>query len=259
MVPLSRVANRPSQRRAPLWICQAVRQKRVVVSNSVISYIEMCHREGTNLQAGMNFGLGGNHSVILMSVRPNAPYRDRLEDGGTTLIYEGHDEPRSARVPNPKTVDQPLAYPTGSPTQNGKFHSAAQDAKAGRRSPERVRVYEKIRTGIWFYNGIFHLVDSWQERDQERTVIMFKLVAVEGEEDLSAPPATNPRRRRVIPTSVKLEVWKRDNGRCVVCGATDELHFDHDLPWAKGGTSFVAENVQLLCARHNIAKRDRII
>ena len=49
-----------------------------------------------------------------------------------------------------------------------------------------------------------------------------------------------------------------DGGRCVVCGATDELHFDHDLPWAKGGTSLVAGNVQLLCARHNISKRDRI-
>ena len=64
------------------------------MADNIISYLEMCHREGTSLQAGMNFGLGGNHSVILMSVRPNAPYRDRLEDGGTTLIYEGHDEPK---------------------------------------------------------------------------------------------------------------------------------------------------------------------
>lgn len=90
------------------------------MSDDIISYIEMCRREGTSLQAGMNFALGGNHSVILMSLRPSAPYADRIEDGGTTLVY-------------------------------------------------------------------------------------------------------------------------------------------HDLPWAKGGASFVAENVQLLCARHNIAKRDRIV
>ena len=44
----------------------------------------------------MNFGLGGNPSVILMSVRRNAPYRERLEDGGTALIYAGHDEPRGS-------------------------------------------------------------------------------------------------------------------------------------------------------------------
>jgi hypothetical protein len=38
------------------------------VSDHVISYIEMCRREHTSLQQGMNFGLSGNHSVILMSV-----------------------------------------------------------------------------------------------------------------------------------------------------------------------------------------------
>jgi 5-methylcytosine-specific restriction endonuclease McrA len=44
----------------------------------------------------------------------------------------------------------------------------------------------------------------------------------------------------------------------VVCGATDELHFDHIVPYSKGGSSFVADNVQLLCARHNLEKRDKI-
>ena len=218
----------------------------------------MCRREGISLQQGMNFGLGGTHSVILMSVRPNAPYRDRLEDGGTMLIYEGHDQPQNAKCPNPKVVDQPERFPSGSLTQNGRFHQAAQSAKAGERPPERVRVYEKIRTGIWSYNGMFHLVDSWLEKDEYRTVFKFRLIAVEGEEDFSSPTRRDAPRRRVIPTRIKLAVWKRDGGKCVKCGATDELHFDHDLPWAKGGTSITEENVQILCARHNIAKRDRI-
>jgi hypothetical protein len=229
------------------------------MTDRIIPYIEMCRREGTSLQQGMNFGLGGNHSVILMSVRRNAPYRDRLEDGGTTLIYEGHDEPRGPNTPNPKVVGQPLEYPSGAPTQNGKFFQAAQDFKSGRREPERVRVYEKIHTGIWSYNGVFHLVDSWQERDEYRSVCKFRLVAVEGEEDFSAPPAVNPTRRRIIPTAVKLAVWKPDGGKCVKCGATDELHFDHDLPWSKGGTSLTEANVQLLCARHNLEKSDHIV
>jgi 5-methylcytosine-specific restriction endonuclease McrA len=57
---------------------------------------------------------------------------------------------------------------------------------------------------------------------------------------------------------VKLEVWKRDDGKCVVCGASDELHFDHDVPFSLGGTSISAANVQLLCARHNLEKHDSI-
>jgi hypothetical protein len=228
------------------------------MSDNVISYIVMCHREGASLQQGMNFGLGAGHSVILMSVRPNAPYGDRIEDGGTTLVYEGHDHPKTTSCPNPKAVDQPAHYPSGALTQNGKFHRAAQAFKRGESPPERVRVYEKIRSGIWSYNGVFHLVDSWQEEDAHRTVFKFRLIAVEGEEDLSRPVQVTAQRRRLIPTQVKLEVWKRDGGKCALCGAHEELHFDHILPFSKGGTSMTAENVQLLCARHNLEKRDRI-
>lgn len=90
-----------------------------------------------------------------MSVRRNAPYRDRVEDGGTTLLYEGHNQPRGLDLPNANHVDQLDALPTGSLTENGKFHGTAQEAKAGRRRPERVRVYEKIKPGIWSYSLCF--------------------------------------------------------------------------------------------------------
>ena len=228
------------------------------MSDNIIPYFEMCQRERASLQAGMNFGLGKNHSVILMSLRPNAPYQDRLEDGGTTLIYEGHDEPRSSSWPNPKLVDQPERRPSGSLTQNGKFHAAAQATSSGKRPPEQVRVYEKIRPGIWADNGLFHLVDSWRESDGKRRVFKFKLIAVKEEQETKSSSVSNKARRRIIPTAVKLAVWKRDGGKCVECGAPDELHFDHDLPYSKGGTSLTEANVQLLCARHNLQKRDRI-
>jgi len=206
----------------------------------------------------MNFGLGGNHSVILMSLRENAPYRDQLQENGTVLVYEGHDHPKNAECPHPKLVNQPGQLPSGKLTQNGKFHRAAQEFREGRRPPERVRVYEKIKKGIWSYNGIFHLVDSWEERDEHRSVYKFRLVAVQGDEDLAQPVHLDAERRRVISTAVKIEVWKRDGGKCRICDATDELHFDHIVPFSRGGTSLTAENVQLLCARHNLQKRDHI-
>jgi hypothetical protein len=189
------------------------------MANEIISYLEMCRREGVSLQRCMNFGLGGNHSVILMSLRRNAPYEDELQDDGTILIYEGHDEPRDSRVPDPNRVDQPEHTPGGAFTQNGLFYQAAQQAKAGLRLPEQVRVYEKLRQGIWSYNGVFHLVDAWRQVGNGRQVFKFKLVAVEGEEDLGSLVRTDAARRRVIPTQVKLEVWKRDGGRCVKCSA----------------------------------------
>jgi len=206
----------------------------------------------------MNFALNRNHSVILMSVRPNAPYADRIEDDGTTLVYEGHNIPRSVHNPNPKTIDQPEMTPGGKLTQNGLFHKSAQAHKSYQKAPERVRVYEKIKQGIWSYNGVFHLIDSWLETADGRKVFKFKLVAVEGEEDFSTPIPSHPIPRRVIPTWVKLDVWKRDGGKCVKCGSEKDLHFDHIIPWSKGGSSSTPENVQLLCSKHNLRKHDKI-
>ncbi|MFH1702449.1 MAG: HNH endonuclease [Nitrospirota bacterium] len=53
-------------------------------------------------------------------------------------------------------------------------------------------------------------------------------------------------------------IWQRDKGKCKKCGSKDNLHFDHILPYSKGGSSLLAKNVQLLCARHNLEKRDKI-
>lgn len=228
------------------------------MANEIIPYFEMCRREAAALQRGMNFGLGRNHSVILMSIRPGAPYNDRLEDAGTTLIYEGHNIPRSRGGSDPKVVDQQEFSDNGRPTQNGLFHRAAQAHKLHGNQPERVRVYEKLREGIWSYNGVFHLVDSWREDVGGRSVFKFRLEAVEGEEDMDSPIPREVVRRRLIPTKIKLAVWKRDEGKCVKCGSKDELHFDHVLPFSRGGTSIVEENVQLLCARHNLEKSDHI-
>ncbi|MCA9452110.1 MAG: hypothetical protein KC587_03700 [Nitrospira sp.] len=126
----------------------------------IISYIEMCHKEGTSLQKGMNFRLKGRHSVILMSVRANAPYRDVVLEDGALLVYEGHDEPKKNRGVDPKILDQQEHRQNNSLTENGKFHKAAQAYKLGEKGPDIVRVYEKIKAGIWSDNGYFHLVDS---------------------------------------------------------------------------------------------------
>ena len=230
-------------------------------SNEIISYISMCQREGLSLQRGMNFAPSPKHSVVLSSHRPNAPYEDRLEENGTVLIYEGHDEPRSGTIKNPKEFDQPLRSRAGRPTANGLFHEAAQSYFRGEAAASKVRVYEKIKDGIWSYNGVFLLEDSWTETKGDRRVFKFKLRATD--EDFEADPDVHSmatiEHRRIIPTSIKLAVWKRDKGACVECGATDHLHFDHILPYSKGGTSDSIENIQILCMRHNLAKGAQII
>lgn len=218
----------------------------------------MCGAEGVNLQRGMNYRLRGRDSVILMSLRVNAPYADRVEDDGRTLIYEGHDVPQTRGGPDPKQADQPMANPGGGLTQNGLFYESAKKASRGEDAAERVRVYEKLQSGIWVYNGLFRLMDSWLEDCGGRTVFKFRLELDEHQQlENSAEPA-DLEHNRMIPSAVKLAVWKRDKGRCVKCGSSDNLHYDHIIPYSKGGSSIVAQNIQLLCARHNLEKRDHI-
>jgi hypothetical protein len=224
----------------------------------VISHTEMCAREGKNLQAGMHYRIAPTHSVVLMSTRKGAPYEDEVQEEGRVLIYEGHDLPRSAEVPDPKTVDQPITTRSGTLTQNGRFYMAAEAARNGELPAERVRVYEKVRPGIWVYNGLFRLVDAWQAERDGRLVCKFRLEATDEKivgEEARAEPLEHS---RVIPPQIKREVWRRDGGQCRRCGSTDNLHFDHIIPFSRGGSSILAENVQLLCARHNLEKRDRI-
>jgi hypothetical protein len=229
-------------------------------AGDIISYTEMCLEEGYSLQRGMNYQVNGSMSVILMSQRPNAIYPDRIEENGQVLIYEGHDVPKNL-APVPKNVDQTAYTPSGKLTQNGKFYEAAIQYKQDEKAPELVKVYEKIRDGIWVYNGIFELKDARLEKvkAEKRKVFKFKLEITDKKiKRKKVQDVPTLEHNRMIPTSVKLEVWKRDKGQCVKCGKEDNLHFDHILPFSKGGTSIKSENIQLMCARHNLQKSNKL-
>lgn len=219
----------------------------------------MCDAEDVQtLQRGMNYRLNPNYSVILMSQRKNAPYNDLIHADGITIEYEGHDVPKTNHKINPKKIDQPLKTKTGL-TQNGKFVKAVEDFKSQKRKTEIVRAYEKILAGVWSEKGFFKLIDYKYIKHEGRKV--FRFILEETEVDFVNNTIKENKlkeRTRVIPTEIKKIVWERDEGKCVLCGAEDELHFDHDLPFSKGGTSISADNVKILCARHNLKKSDKI-
>jgi HNH endonuclease len=109
------------------------------------------------------------------------------------------------------------------------------------------------------YNGLFELIDCWTEESGGRKVFKFKLrVAGTDDQDHTRIVPAAPEDNRLIPSWMKLEVWKRDRGCCVKCETTSGLHFDHIIPYSKGGSSKDPKNVQILCGRHNLSKRDNI-
>lgn len=217
----------------------------------------MCTVENQEvMQRGMNFRMNLNYSVILMSQRSNAPYSDKIHEDGITIEYEGHDTSKTNSV-NPKYEDQPDKLPSGKLTQNGYFIRAVKEYKENKINPELVKVYEKVFPGVWSLKGYFDLIDFKIVHDGNRNVFRYILKLSDREEN-SAVSKIKTEHTRLIPSEVKREVWKRDEGKCVLCGDTKNLHFDHDLPFSKGGTSLSVNNVKLLCMKHNLQKSDKI-
>ena len=60
-------------------------------------------------------------------------------------------------------------------------------------------------------------------------------------------------KRKPIPIKLRAVVFRRDNHKCLKCGAEDGLSIDHIVPVSKGGPNTLG-NLQTLCMPCNISK-----
>ncbi len=67
--------------------------------------------------------------------------------------------------------------------------------------------------------------------------------------------------RGILSDSLRYDVLKRDNFRCVLCGMSSKdgaiLHVDHIVPVSKGGKTEI-DNLRTLCEKCNIGKSNKI-
>lgn len=63
---------------------------------------------------------------------------------------------------------------------------------------------------------------------------------------------------RSIPRSIQFRVLKRENQICRMCGKSvqdEDIHFDHIIPYSKGGSSD-EHNIRLLCSECNLKRKN---
>jgi hypothetical protein len=122
-------------------------------------------------------------------------------------------------------------------------------------SPISISQYQKQFRKTWYEICLEFL--SW------RSGVAVK--EIERETHLTTRPHQNKihhKTTRGMSLSLRYDVLKRDNFRCVSCGrspATEpdiKLHIDHIVPWSKGGET-VIDNLQSLCSRCNIGKSNK--
>ncbi len=63
-------------------------------------------------------------------------------------------------------------------------------------------------------------------------------------------------KRKTITESLRNKIFSRDKNKCVLCDSQESLQIDHILPFSRGGTATI-ENLQTLCQKCNLQKRDK--
>lgn len=61
-----------------------------------------------------------------------------------------------------------------------------------------------------------------------------------------------------VSEKIRIEVWRRDGGKCARCGSREKLEYDHIVPISKGGSN-TARNIELLCEKCNRSKSNNIM
>jgi hypothetical protein len=63
---------------------------------------------------------------------------------------------------------------------------------------------------------------------------------------------------RYISATTKKVVYARDGGKCQCCGSSQNLEYDHIMPFSCGGSND-ASNIQLLCMSCNRSKSNSCV
>jgi len=118
---------------------------------------------------------------------------------------------------------------------------------------------------LFLYQDFFYSVRGKFTPAQQRLLV---LEAADKERQLferlkakfdSPGGAGGTRTRQRIPEAVRIEVWRRDQGKCATpgCGSRENLEYDHIIPIDTRGSN-TARNIELLCEACNRRKSNKI-
>jgi len=114
---------------------------------------------------------------------------------------------------------------------------------------------------LWAFHGNFYWDDQGLGGDDVKALLLQRERRNQQQLNtarslMRAEESGRPVRVR-IPTEIRRAVFERDGGKCIECGSSFDLQYDHVLPVSQGGATTV-QNLQLLCADCNLRKSDSL-
>jgi hypothetical protein len=146
------------------------------------------------------------------------------------------------------------------------YKNYAECIARNQREPLKTKRFENSKeTGTeWVFNGYAYEVKGLYTDNEIRLLILedfdkerryFEKLKIKFDETKESE-STNERPR--IPENIRIEVWRRDGGKCARCGNREKLEYDHIVPISRGGSN-TARNIELLCEKCNRSKSNNVV
>lgn len=217
--------------------------------------IVVLHQQGSTSLIQRKFSLGYNRAGRLM---------DQLEAAGIVGAVKG-SSPREVFIVGEYALEKLL----DSLRDNNDFSSFPYGLDQELRSEIRIKHADSISLKKDEMREEYHRKKSAQEEaelENKKEIIRKELLEKEKirqfrrevkKELVESGHIQQTRKRESIPQDIQDKVWIRDGGKCVVCGSSENLEFDHIIPFSKGGSN-TYRNLQLLCEKCNRQKSNNI-
>ena len=136
---------------------------------------------------------------------------------------------------------------------------AGRRSRRSRRSRPRARwsSFATIERAYWIFKDCFYWEDDGLSADDVKALALQRIRKRDRQlataHSLMRAEEAGQAMRPPVAIEIRRAVFERDGGRCVECGGSFDLQYDHVIPFSLGGATTV-ENLQLLCADCNRSK-----
>jgi HNH endonuclease len=149
------------------------------------------------------------------------------------------------------------ALVSGLRTFDARWNKAQVDAMAARQAEQPVLLLRHEERAYWLFRDCFWWEDEGLEPGDVKALVLQRMRRRERQlataHSLMRAEEAGETARPPVPIEIRRAVFERDGGRCVECGGSFDLQYDHVIPFALGGATTTA-NLQLLCADCNRRK-----